>query len=126
MKPVQSDIDLAPIRARAEAATAGPWVSSMTLLGGEPDCNRRTVMSLRNEPVATLNPNMQTWTARHSADLDFIIHARQDIPVLLDEIARLQAVEHRAKQMQEAEAEAEGMRLHQHPCVVDWIVDGRI
>ena len=85
MKP----IDTKAIRARADAATAGPWrrIGSLSLdscvLAGAPH-------------DITMNVDVQSDDAR--ADAEFIASARADVPVLCDavderdaEIARLRA-----------------------------------
>jgi len=79
--------DMSAIQARADAATEGPWV--MTTQGGI-------------ESASYAGPGEvpdSVGGARNQADWEFIAHARQDIPDLLDtveaqavEIAALRAV----------------------------------
>lgn len=65
------------IRARAEAATPGPWKAR----GAYPH------LAIQDEEkLFTVSTNM---AARPAADAAFIAHARTDVPALLDEIDRL-------------------------------------
>lgn len=70
---------LAEIRARAEAATEGPWTwaSRMTV-----DTDAWAVFDPQDRPLAS---NHDGW----SPDAIFIAHARTDIPALLAEVERL-------------------------------------
>ncbi len=78
-----TDQELTEIQVRCDAATAGPWVSSIEgrdhtsgsdfIVTGEGDS--------RGEDIEL--------TGATTADQDFIAHARQDIPKLLKEIHRL-------------------------------------
>lgn len=83
-----SDDELAAIRARCEAATPAPWESFVEgrdhLVGDD---------FIRTGDLRDDCPDMYVTHESRSAparDLDFIAHARQDIPRLLDEVARLQ------------------------------------
>ena len=74
---------LTEVRKRCDAATPSPWVSFVEgreFLGGDSVITRGA-----NRQEADLYLSGGT-----AADQDFIAHARQDIPLLLDEIARLQ------------------------------------
>lgn len=90
-------IDIEAIRARAEAATRGPW---KVMWQGN------TVPSLQvvNE-VFWENPKQikvcSSISPKREADADFISHAREDIPALLAEVKRLQG---------ELDAEHEGLK----------------
>lgn len=78
-----TDEELQAIQLRCDAATPGPWKSfiegrdhqsgSNFIMTGEEDS--------RNEDIEL--------TGASEADQDFIAHARQDIPRLLEEIKRL-------------------------------------
>lgn len=78
-----TDQELSEIRLRCNVATCGPWVSYVEgrdhtsgtdfIMTGEGDS--------RGEDIEL--------TGATTADQDFIAHARQDIPRLLDEIQRL-------------------------------------
>jgi hypothetical protein len=59
--------ELDAIRKRADAATPGPWTTPEK------------------------NPTDEYYASCFPADEDFIGHAREDIPALLDEIERLRA-----------------------------------
>ncbi len=81
-----SKAQLIEIKVRCEAATPGPWISFIEgrdHLGGD----------------SVITPGVQgAWqenlylTGATVADHDFIAHARQDIPLLLAEIERLQVL----------------------------------
>jgi hypothetical protein len=73
---------LEEVRQRCEAATPGPWVSYVEgrdHLGGDSVIVRGTDGT--DEGLYLTHATV--------ADQDFIAHARQDIPTLLDEIERL-------------------------------------
>lgn len=81
-----TDKELEEIRLRYEAATAGPWKSfvegrdhtsgSNFIMVGE-GLSRGSDIELAGATIA---------------DQDFIAHARQDIPRLLEELARLKKI----------------------------------
>lgn len=62
-----TDEQLAAIRARANAATPGPWTSYEK------------------------NPTDEYYASCFPADEEFIGHSRDDVPALLDEVERLRA-----------------------------------
>lgn len=73
--------DLSAIRARAEAATPGPWKNQLP--------GRSYVVRAGNKRIA----EMMTFTSEErDNDATFIAHARADIPALLAEIERLQSL----------------------------------
>ena len=83
IEPMKQPIDLEGIRARERAATPGPWCISE---------KGNTVKSLSIDGICHGMSPKQT-------DAEFIAHARQDIPALLDtyakqaaEIARLEGL----------------------------------
>ena len=72
--------ELEAIRRRCEAATAGPWesfVEGRDHLGGND--------FIRTGGLDDQSPDIELLGAS-TADQDFIAHARQDIPSMLDEI----------------------------------------
>ena len=79
--------DIQEIRSRCEAATPGPWKSYLD--GSDHSCGSDFIMtgafgsSDRGEDLEIIGATI--------ADYDFIAHARQDIPKLLEEIERLKA-----------------------------------
>lgn len=78
-----SEIFLSEIRKRCDDSTAGPWVPSIEgrdhPLGGESFIIRGDNGS--EEDLYLIGGTIQ--------DIDFVAHARQDIPLLLAEIDRL-------------------------------------
>lgn len=77
-----SDEYLNEVRKRCDAATAGPWISFV---------EGRDHSSGDNVIVRGVNGTEDDLylTGATKEDQDFIAHARQDIALLLDEIARL-------------------------------------
>ncbi len=95
MDPINDD-ELAEIAARADAATKAPWesfVEGRDHFGGD--------NFIRTGGLDDGSPDMYVthyfWVENPTpvpappADLDFIAHARQDIPRLIAEIERLRA-----------------------------------
>jgi hypothetical protein len=82
-----TDAELEAIRQRAENATPGPWVAEY----GGADWRDRIIFVLGGEN--TLGKGVRAFIVRATdmkhADALFIAHAREDIPVLLNEIKRL-------------------------------------
>ncbi len=85
----QSGPDLDPIRARVEAATEGPWVADCDA----GDADRWYVDRLDRGPVCHVG-----MSEAAPGDADFIAHARQDVPALLDEVARMTALVESSRQ----------------------------
>ena len=91
-----ADIDLDAIKARAEAATPGPWNADVAQRG---DCvvwgpNGRFVLNAQAEPHWVEFP--EGWPTKRSVafdadrrDVEFIAHAREDVPALVAEVERL-------------------------------------
>ncbi len=78
-----TDEELEEIRSRSNAATQGPWVSFIE--GRDHTSGSSFIMrgsgSARGEDLELLGATV--------SDIDFIAHARQDVPTLLAEVARL-------------------------------------
>ena len=111
-------IDIEAIRARAEKATEGPWVlASADIFPEDREAQRNgrpywTItepeegMTIRRGPMGSkhMDPARVIDGAGFDADgiygstpdLEFIAHARTDIPALLSEIDRLRAIERAA------------------------------
>ena len=103
------DAELDAIRRRAEAASAGPWfvrylddgyAANLVAVASRPGPEHGDDGSFRDGDIdakdivaATLvqNPERYVDIADHRWDenADFIAHAREDVPRLLDEIERL-------------------------------------
>jgi hypothetical protein len=86
------DEELAAIDARANAATPGPWwpwvegrdgTSGDTFIGRGLDGSRHSDLYLTTDQGDDLRPE----------DVDFIAHARQDIPRLVAEVRRLRRIQ---------------------------------
>ena len=88
-----ADLDLAAIRARAEAATEGPWDYA-----GQ-GWVRHGDMSVGSDQI----PEVLAATVLSDADGAFIAHAREDIPALLAEIDRLNATIQRVRELHSSE-----------------------
>jgi hypothetical protein len=98
------------IRARAEAATDGPWSAYGTVIAAyfEPNCGGCSgIVSPAHEPSCGIEQIAQA----DAADAEFIAHARTDVPALLDALDA-------------AEAEIERLRAtcgldrdDKHPCI---------
>ena len=79
--------ELEKIRARAEAATPGPW-------GFTPAPNSKFITSIYSDALGGPDKgdlafaNIGEWGQQNS-DAEFIAHARQDIPALIAEVERL-------------------------------------
>jgi hypothetical protein len=80
-EPFVNDKRLAEIAARCDAATAGPWKSYLEVRDG-----------LSGADFISRGGEDLYLTGATIADYDFIADARQDIPDLLKEIARLKAL----------------------------------
>jgi hypothetical protein len=78
-----SEAELGEIRQRCDAATPGPWKSFIE--GRDHTSGSSFIMTGSGQNRG----NDIELSGATAADQDFIAHARQDIPRLLDEIARL-------------------------------------
>lgn len=76
---------LAEIQARAETATKGPWVT-----GGTASCGDVYFGTLV-DPDDHSEPGVMLGMTGQPADAEFIASAREDVPWLLAEVARLNA-----------------------------------
>jgi hypothetical protein len=77
-----TDIDLNAIRSRASSATAGPWAY-------------RANRDIHDSAIRTEETHQPIASAVSHDDAEFIAHAREDIPALLSELARLTEVSER-------------------------------
>jgi hypothetical protein len=78
--------DLKEIRKRWEASSSGPWIASVE--GRDHPTGGETFI-IRGENREADDLYLIGGTI---ADYDFVAHAKQDIPVLLDEIDQLRKV----------------------------------
>lgn len=85
--------ELAAIEARANAASDGPWEP----LGRNPGHHKTEIGAMLDTPRAIVIADTELWgrqpTDQNGADAAFIASARTDVPKLLAEVQRLQAVE---------------------------------
>lgn len=97
MKAIPKPVDLAAIQRRAEAATPGPWETWMAIVPP----HEHGVRTMAPEPdVGPLGRVLAYWRGwdpapQDRADVEFVAHARQDVPALLglvQEMARALAV----------------------------------
>jgi hypothetical protein len=101
--------DLAAIKARCEAATPGPWE-----VNGSP--HDRRIAEVGRHVIT--KPGRDGRSARNETVADFIAHAREDVPALLEAVERLLSMLTDAQteaEMQAAEVarlSAESDRLH--------------
>ena len=121
-------IDIAAIKARADKATSGPWESDATQNEGDygsgPDCvsgfSSYEVIAEKGRICDTINSDVAMVCEEYDEDgctafdevgqanMDFIAHARTDIPAL---IAALEASESaRVKAEQERDALKEALK----------------
>ena|SRR3990167_1275381 len=85
-------MNLAEIKARADAATPGPWVVNTQ--------DSKTVSCTWIETLELGHYNGHSWGCiQTDADYEFIAHARTDVVELVDEVERLrsQTLEEAAK-----------------------------
>ncbi|MCW6003935.1 hypothetical protein K1W54_04965 [Micromonospora sp. CPCC 205371] len=81
----KTPLDLDAIRARADAATEGPWVSGADY---QPSWLPHELITAPENPIVEFTADEQG-----AADADFAAHAREDVPALLAAIDRVMAVE---------------------------------
>ncbi|MBN1207447.1 MAG: hypothetical protein JXB05_21395 [Myxococcaceae bacterium] len=81
-----TDSELDEIRARCQAATPGPWKAFIE--GRDHESGSSFIMT--GEGVGRRQDIEMSGAT--TADYDFIAHARQDVPRLLEEIARLRGL----------------------------------
>jgi hypothetical protein len=80
--------ELAAIKARAEAATPGPWTAAE-----DPTDGGLWVMGKRPVRICDVESNTRSSDRLlEVGDVEFIAHARSDIPALLAEVERLRKV----------------------------------
>jgi hypothetical protein len=116
-------LDLAAIRARVAAATAGPWHGEHDEFGCVSQGDYGWVCPGPSFPAYDVD------SEQGKADAEFIAHARTDVPLLLAEVERLTAELAEAKQLAHQRDEARA-RVHfahsgeyrgclRKPCI-DW------
>ena len=89
-----TSLDLAAIRQRVEKATEGPWNTGFDYEKNDP------IVLAPGYIEHTINYTLTEGGLEHGkADAEFIAHAREDIPALLDEIDRLNATIQRVREI---------------------------
>jgi hypothetical protein len=78
---------LLEVSSRVEAASPGPWKA---FVEGRDHVSGSSFIRVGDGPQRRVDIELSGAIA---ADYDFIAHARQDIPLLVDEVRRLSAVE---------------------------------
>ncbi len=84
-----SDDELSAMKARVEATTPGPWTPSFE---GRDHTSGDSVIFTGDQRIEIyiMAGDYKGGGGHFQADLDFIAHARQDIPRLIAEVERLQ------------------------------------
>ena len=95
-KPMTPE-QLAEIKARCEAATEGPW-RAVRNTGVRNDGGYVVFSKAKPSHYPGQDERHEREIGEWHANLDLIAHARQDLPVCLDEIERLQKVVDASKQ----------------------------
>ncbi len=88
--PRGSEDRIAAIRARVERATGGPWYRNV-VPGPEPRTSM-VVTGADGKSVADCIWAKGTYYPRSQNNAEFICHAREDIPWLLERLTRAEAV----------------------------------
>ncbi len=81
-----TDEELGEIKARCLAATTGPWAS---FIEGRDHEGGSSFIMVGDEGSRADDIEL---TGATEADQDFIAHARQDVPALVEEVERLKAL----------------------------------
>lgn len=106
-----TDDELRAVRERAKAATPGPWAVSY-----DEDVDTFGVVAEDDGPGDVFIVEEMGQPGQH--DAEFIAHARQDIPRLLDEIANLRGAMTAQDDRESKAGEACGVPYELHGC--DW------
>lgn len=75
------DVEIEQIKARCDRATKGPWISFVEGRDHTSGCSF----------IRTAGDDIEL-TGASNDDQDFIAHARQDVPALIEEISRLKRI----------------------------------
>ena len=78
---MMKDTEIKQIQERCERATKGPWISFVEGRDHTSGCSF----------IRTVGNDIEL-TGASADDQDFIAHARQDIPALIEEICRLRKI----------------------------------
>lgn len=115
------DLDLAAIRARADAATRGPWYTGIGdrhwsdgveyVPVAVDDAREVDVALIRVCDDGSYSPAVET--------AEFIAHARTDVPALCDEVDRLRAFAERVAAGDVRHAVVEARRALGQPLIED-------
>jgi hypothetical protein len=109
-------VDIEAVRARADAATEGPWLiwdGFGPNVHGEMGAARiGPELSHSRAIFAGSHPGEGTISGT-AADMEFIAHAREDVPALCAEVERLREVEAAAREFVEAQATKSSLFLYE-------------
>jgi len=90
-----TDERIAEIRGREKVASDGPWGQMMGWDGGvDYGTWVNDVLAKNGVTICSFTP-----LKNNEANADFVVHAREDIPALLDEVERLRAENERLKEI---------------------------
>ena len=92
-----TDLDLAAIRERVEKATPGPWREDGPWWHDNDEATVVITVDVDRAAVCIQPPLHARRGLASDADMEFIAHAREDIPALLAEIDRLNATIQRVR-----------------------------
>ena len=81
-------LDLEPIKARCDVATAGPWRAVLSY-SGMPAAGVSDIIGLNDEHVVCFGHDYDEYGYMAVEDAEFCAHARQDIPALIAEVEAL-------------------------------------
>jgi hypothetical protein len=95
--------DLEAIKRRCEAAKAGPWTWKSATIGDDPPVDGNRYLSSPASEWMVIGASQSTMFC-DDADAEFIAHAREDVPALLEAVARLLSM------LNDAETEVERLR----------------
>ncbi len=84
-----SAIELADMRARVNVTTPGPCIAYFE---GRDHYGGSSFIQTATQDIEISAEDYRGGGGHYCADLDFIAHAKQDIPRLLDEVERLRSL----------------------------------
>ena len=113
-----TDEELAAMKARVEATTAGPWKPSFE---GRDHWAGDSVILTGDQDIYVSAEDYKGGGGHFCADLDFIAHARQDVPRLISEVEKLRAL--RTVSMAPIDKETDGLNRLDSSDLAGLVVD---